>query len=185
MGLPFGYFQGKPVTMRWALRRVRCTLLMTTVVLLGIIGVSLAPELRKWGLPQPIVIPDAQARWINDREFDVTAPTFYWNDTCPSIWVTWWVQTRENGAVPITTYAVSGPFAARGELPPRYQISIEPRVGPPLHLRGTIPSWLDKEDVLLVAVDDTVPDNEPCESGWSGVMQVFRLQVEPLMEASP
>jgi hypothetical protein len=161
-----------------ALRNVHTALFVLALGLLIVIGMRLSPAIRKLGLPPPIYIPDAQARWISDRQFDITAPQFFWNDTCSSIWVSWYLQTRENGAVPITTHAVAGPFAARGELPPRYQISITPRVGPPLHLRGTIPEWLDRDDVLLVAVDDTVPDNQPCESGWTGVMQVFRLQVE-------
>jgi hypothetical protein len=133
------------------------------------------------GITPPISIPNATAHWINDRQFDITAPTFHWTDTCSSIWVTWWVQTRWNGAVPVTTHAIIGPFAARGELPPRYQISIKPMQGPPLQLRVTIPAWLPPQDVLLVAVDDTVPDNEPCESGWSGVMQVFRLEIQPAL----
>jgi hypothetical protein len=67
-----------------------------------------------------------------------------------------------------------------GENPPRYQISITPRVGPPIQLRATIPDWIKSSDVVMVAVDDIVPDNEPCESGWTGVMQVFRLQINPV-----
>ena len=127
----------------------------------------------------PISIPDARAAWVNDRQFDITAPAFYWNDTCRSIWVHWRVLTRRNGSVPVTTHAVKGPFAARGELPPHYQISISPKVGTPLQLRATIPEGLAPEDVLLVEVEDTVPDNAPCASGWFGVMEVFRLQIEP------
>ncbi len=126
----------------------------------------------------PISIPDATAQWVSDREFDITAPAFYWTDTCPSIAASWWVQTRWNGTVPVTTKGVHGPLAARGVLPPRYILSITPQVGPPLQIRVTIPDWLPPEDVLLVGVDDTVADNAPCASGWSGVIQVFRLLVK-------
>jgi hypothetical protein len=129
--------------------------------------------------PDPISIPNARAYWVNDRQFDIEAPEFYWNDTCPSIWVNWWVQTTWNGVAPITTHAIKGPFAKRGELPPIYKISITPQVGPPLHLRATIPDWLSRENVVLVIVQDTIPDSHPCESGWSGLMEVFRLQIEP------
>ncbi len=145
-------------------------------------AISFGPDLAaRWksSTPPPISIPDATAQWVSEREFDIQAPGFTWSDTCPSIWVTWAVQTRWNGAVPVTTKAISGPFAARGTLPPRYQIAIEPKVGPPLQIRVTIPDWLPHEDVLLVTVEDIAPDNEPCSSGWSGVTQVFRLQIEP------
>lgn len=163
---------------RRVLKKVHRCLLLIAVLFFGIIGYAMWPDIKKLWLPPPIYIPDAEAHWINERQFDITAPTFYWNDSCPSIWVTWSVQTQANGSVPITTHAVSGPFKASGELPPRYQISITPKVGPPLHLRGTIPEWLDRREVLLVSVDDTVPDNAPCASGWTGVMHVFQLQVE-------
>lgn len=125
----------------------------------------------------PINIPGATAHWVNERQFDIEAPAFYWSDTCPAIWVTWWVQTRWGSSVPVTTHAVQGPFANQGEMPPRYKISISPMTGPPLQLRVTIPEGLAPSDVTLVAVDDVVPDNEPCASGWSGVMNVFRLEI--------
>ena len=151
---------------------------------IGIAAVAWWPDLAaRWRaineVTAPIRIPEATAHWVNDRQFDIEAPAFYWSDTCPSIWVTWWVQTRWGSSVPVTTHAVEGPFKAKGEMPPRYKISIKPMVGPPLRLRATIPEGLSASDVLLVAVDDVVPDNEPCDSGWSGVMQVFRLQINP------
>jgi hypothetical protein len=129
----------------------------------------------------PISIPDATAHWISDRQFDITAPAFYWTDTCPSIWVTWLIQTRRGVSIPVTTHAVAGPFAAQGEMPSRYRIAIKPMVGPALQLRATIPDGVSAADVVLVSVVDVVPDNEPCASGWTGTMQVFRLEIKPLV----
>jgi hypothetical protein len=130
----------------------------------------------------PIHIPNATATWVNVRQFDIKAPTYSWNDTCEIVSVAWWVQTRTFGPVPVTTKAVIGPFKNKGALPPRYEISIKPtdpaNPPPPLQLRVTIPDWLPAEEVVMVAVDDTVPDNRPCTSGWFGVMQVFRLEVQ-------
>ncbi|MFZ1430736.1 MAG: hypothetical protein WAS21_28710 [Geminicoccaceae bacterium] len=144
-------------------------------------GPGLVEQWRTFALlsSPPISIPAATAHWVDERNFDIEAPAYFWSDTCPSIWVNWWVQTRWNGAVPITTKGIEGPFKDRGTLPPRYRISITPQVGPPLRIRATIPEWLAPEDVLLVGVDDTVPDNEPCVSGWAGVIQIFRLQITP------
>lgn len=134
--------------------------------------------------PVPISIPDATAQWINDKQFDITAPAFYWSDTCPSIWVTWLIQTRHGVSIPVTTHAVVGPFAARGEMPSRYNISIKPMVGGALQLRATLPEGVSAADVVLVSVTDVVPDNEPCASGWTGTMEVFRLEVKPLADAT-
>jgi hypothetical protein len=153
-------------------------MLAAAAVLAGI-GLSFFVAWRPISLPQPIVIPNATARWVDDRHFDVTAPEFHWNDTCSSIWVNWWVQTRRNGSIQVTTEAMIGPFKGRGKLPPRYEIAISPMIGPPIQLRVEIPDWLDPIDVLLVGVDDTVPNNQPCASGWKGVMQVFRLEIVP------
>jgi hypothetical protein len=161
---------------RW-LRRAAMVIAALSAILIFV--------LPRFGAPPPISIPAATAHWVNEREFDITAPAYYWSDTCLSIWVNWWVQTRWHGAVPVTTRAVVGPFAAKGPMPPRYPISITPKVGAALQLRVTIPDWLSPEDVLLVAVDDTVPDNEPCASGWTGVMQVFRLQIDPAAASAP
>lgn len=155
-----------------------------------VLGASLGAAALAWGptvaerwrafnrLSPPISIPNATAAWIDDRRFDIEAPTYFWTDTCPAVYVSWWVQTRANGSVPITTEAVVGPFKADGPRPPRYRISITPTIGPAIQLRGTIPEWLPPADVLLVGVDDTVPDNEPCASGWVGTMQVFRVQIQ-------
>ncbi len=159
------------------------SLLAVSVALLIVLpGIKFAERMRAVVAaqsPPPISIPNATARWVSDREIDVEAPGFVWSDTCPSIWVTWAVQTRWNGAVPVTMRPMKGPLSARGLLPPRYPLSITPQVGSALQLRVTIPEWLPPKDVLLVEVDDTVADNEPCASGWSGVIQVFRLQIEP------
>ena len=162
---------------------VSFSLLAVSVALLIVLpGIKFAERMRAVVAaqsPPPIDIPNATARWVSDREIDVEAPSFTWSDTCPSIWANWWVQTRWNGVVPVTVQSMKGPLSARGLLPPRYQLSITPKVGPALQLRATIPEWLPPKDVLLVGVDDTVPSNEPCESGWSGVIQIFRLQIEP------